>query len=208
MGRDKRRLRLWGAQGPMLLEHAVARAACVSDDIIVALNDPHDWPGLAARLVVDEMAHAGPLAGLAAGLAVCRHEYALTLACDLPFIQNALLEALLIYPRPYDALAPLRPAGARAPRNAIAAEPLLAVYRRSCRAAINHCLERGARALIDLLALVDTQYLPPDVWRRYDPEGLSFINLNRPEDLAGMLEYAPIAADSRPHGIDDAPSHR
>lgn len=167
----------------MLLEYAVVRAARISDDIVVALNDPESWSNLPARLVRDEVEQSGPLAGLAAGLAACRHEYALTLACDLPLVQDALIDALLAYPRPYDALAPLRPdGGARAPRNPQAAEPLLAIYRRSCLAIIRDCLERGARALVALLELVDARYLPPDIWRRHDPHGVSFININTPDD--------------------------
>lgn len=183
MGSDKRRLRLWGEHGPTLLEHAVARAARFSDDLIVALNDPGDWDGLAARLVVDEGVQAGPLAGLAAGLAVCRYEYALTLACDLPLLQDGLLAALLAYPRPYDALAPIRPEQTDGPRNALAVEPLIAIYRRSCLSTIRACLARHARALVAPLTLVDMHCLPPDVWRRYDPKGLSFVNVNCPVDL-------------------------
>jgi molybdopterin-guanine dinucleotide biosynthesis protein A len=184
MGTDKRRLRLWGERGPMLLEYMVIRTARFSDDIVVALNDPEAWSGLQARLVRDEVEQSGPLAGLAAGLAVCRHEYALTLACDLPLVQDALIDALLAYPRPYDALAPIRPdGGARAPRNPQAAEPLLAIYRRTCLAAIRDCLQRGARALVEPLEMVDARYLAPDIWRQYDPHGVSFINVNNPEDV-------------------------
>jgi len=183
MGTDKRRLRLWGERSPTLLEYMVTRAARFSDDIIVALNDPEAWSGLQARLVRDEVERSGPLAGLAAGLAVCRHEYALALACDLPLVQDALIDALLAYPRPYDALAPIRPdEGARAPRNPQAAEPLLAIYRRTCLAAIRDCLQRGARALVEPLEMVDARYLAPEVWRQYDPHGVSFINVNNPED--------------------------
>jgi molybdopterin-guanine dinucleotide biosynthesis protein A len=184
MGTDKRRLRLWGERSPTLLEYMVTRAARFSDDIVVALNDPEAWNGLQARLVRDEVEQSGPLAGLAAGLAVCRHEYALALACDLPLVQDALIDALLAYPRPYDALAPIRPdGGARAPRNRMAAEPLLAIYRRTCLAAIRDCLQRGARALVEPLEMVDARYLAPDIWRQYDPHGVSFINVNNPEDV-------------------------
>ena len=184
MGTDKRRLRLWGERSPTLLEYMVTRAARFSDDIVVALNDPEAWNGLQARLVRDEVEQSGPLAGLAAGLAVCRHEYALALACDLPLVQDALIDALLAYPRPYDALAPIRPdGGARAPRNRMAAEPLLAIYRHTCLAAIRDCLQRGARALVEPLEMVDARYLAPDIWRQYDPHGVSFINVNNPEDV-------------------------
>ncbi len=196
MGSDKRRLRLWGECGPLLLEHMAARATRVSDDVIVVLNDPEAWSGLPTRLVCDEVEQGGPLAGIAAGLAACHHEYALVLACDIPLVQEALINALLTYPRPYDALMPLRPDnGARAPRNRLAAEPLLAVYRRTCLPTIRACLARGARALVDPLELLDTRYLTPDVWRQYDPQGLSFVNVNRPDDVARVKTI--ITADNR-----------
>lgn len=184
MGTDKRRLRLWGEHGPALLEYMVMRAAHVSDDVIVALNDPEDWSNLPAHLVRDEMEQSGPLAGLSAGLAVCRHEYALVLAGDLPLVQDALIDALLAYPRPYDVLAPLRPDDrARAPRNRFAVEPLLAIYRRTCLTAIRDCLRRGARALVAPLNMLDTRYLTPEIWRQFDPEGVSFVNVNDPDDV-------------------------
>jgi ribosomal protein L32E len=39
------------------------------------------------------------------------------------------------------------------------------------------------RALVEPLEMVDARYLAPDIWRQYDPHGVSFINVNNPEDV-------------------------
>jgi molybdenum cofactor guanylyltransferase len=53
LGQDKRRLQLWGDDGPTLLEHSVALLERVADDVTVVLNDPEAWPDLRATLVRD-----------------------------------------------------------------------------------------------------------------------------------------------------------
>jgi molybdenum cofactor guanylyltransferase len=69
LGQDKRRLQLWGSQGPTLLARTVALAAACCAEVVVVLNDPEAWPDLPARLVLDAYPGVGPLGGLASGLA-------------------------------------------------------------------------------------------------------------------------------------------
>ena len=187
LGADKRRLRLWGPAGPTLLEHTVALARQVVPEVLVVLNDPAAWPDLPARLVPDAFPGAGPLGGLASGLRAMAAGDALLLACDLPLLQPALLAALRDAPLEADALVPLRPEGRAGPRNARAAEPLLARYCRACLPAAESCLACGERRMIALLEGLRVAWLPPEAWRRHDPDGVSFLNINRPEDLAAVL---------------------
>ncbi|MEP7190641.1 MAG: NTP transferase domain-containing protein, partial [Roseiflexaceae bacterium] len=51
LGQDKRRLRLWRAAGPTLLEYVVGIVARLCADVLVVLNDPDAWAELPARLV-------------------------------------------------------------------------------------------------------------------------------------------------------------
>src|SRR5947209_3599396 len=84
LGRDKRRLRLWGAQQPTLLEHTVGVVARLCPDVVVVINDPQEWRGLPAGLVPDVYPDGGALGGIYSGLAPARHVYALAVACDMP----------------------------------------------------------------------------------------------------------------------------
>jgi molybdopterin-guanine dinucleotide biosynthesis protein A len=184
MGQDKRRLRLWGPQGPSLLAHTVALATGLCAEVIVVLNDPEAWPDLPARLVPDAYPGAGPLGGLASGLAVLAADRALLLACDMPLLQPDLLRAMLAIPFDTDALVPRRLATPGEPPRGQDSEPLLAVYRQICLSTITACLAHDERRMGAALRQITVRSLDPAWWTRFDPDGRSFLNLNRPDDLA------------------------
>lgn len=183
LGQDKRRLRLWGAGGPTLLEHTVEVVRALCADVVVVLNDPEDWPGLPARTVGDVYPDGGALGGIYSGLAAAQEQYALVVACDMPFLSEALLAAMLARPRDYDALVPRTPTPGAA-RNALDAEPLHAVYARSCLDPMRATLESGRRQIAAFFPLVRVTYMEPEEIRRYDPAGRSFLNVNTAEQLA------------------------
>ncbi|MEI7771356.1 MAG: molybdenum cofactor guanylyltransferase [Chloroflexales bacterium] len=195
MGHDKRRLRLWGPQGPTLLAHTVALATSVCAEVIVVLHDPEAWPDLPARLVPDAYPGAGPLGGLASGLAELATDSALLLACDLPLLQPDLLRAMLAVPFDGDALVPRRPVAEGAPPHSHDAEPLLAVYRQTCLPTITACLAHDERRMGAALRQIAVRSLDPDWWTRFDADGRSFLNLNCPDDLAHAMQL-----------LQDAPS--
>ena len=106
MGRNKALLRLDPA-GPTLVEGVVA-AVAGRGPIVLVTNTPEEYAFLGLPMVADAPEHpgAGPLAGLYSGLRASTAAYNLTLACDMPRLQPALLDALAALPRDYDALVP------------------------------------------------------------------------------------------------------
>jgi molybdopterin-guanine dinucleotide biosynthesis protein A len=183
LGQDKRRLRLWGSAGPTLLEYVVGIVARMCADVVVVLNDPAEWASLPARLTPDVYADGGALGGIYAGLRAAEHEYALAVACDMPFLDAGLIGAMLARPRNYDLLAPrsLQPGAAR---NALDVEPLHAIYAKACLAPMQATLESGRRQIAAFFPAVRVAYVEPDETRRYDPAGRSFLNVNTPEQMA------------------------
>jgi molybdopterin-guanine dinucleotide biosynthesis protein A len=183
LGQDKRRLRLWGAAGPNLLEYVVGIVARLCADVVVVLNDPDAWADLPARLVTDIYTDGGSLGGIYAGLLAAEHEYALAVACDMPFLDAGLIGAMLARPRNYDLLVPrsLQPGAAR---NALDVEPLHAIYAKACLAPMRATLESGRRQIAAFFPEVRVAYVEPDETRRYDPAGRSFLNVNTPEQMA------------------------
>jgi molybdopterin-guanine dinucleotide biosynthesis protein A len=63
-------------------------------------------------------------------------------------------------------------------------EPLQAVYARACLPAVEAALTRGDRRKISFLPDVRVCTVEADVLRGLDPRGLTFFNINTPEDLA------------------------
>jgi molybdopterin-guanine dinucleotide biosynthesis protein A len=125
-------------------------------------------------VVEDEYPESGPLGGLYSGLAAMRHDAAIAVACDMPLLRPALVAELLRLAEDHDVVVPI---------SDDYAQPLCAVYKRSCLEAIRRRLAGGAFKLMGFFEDVDVLEVPPSTWRRFDPEGVSFQNLNREDDL-------------------------
>ncbi len=192
LGMDKRKLRLWGSDGPTLLEHTLEVLTPLCTEVVVVLNDPQNWVGLPAHITPDIYADAGVLGGIYSGLCAVHCPYALVVAADMPFLQRDLLYAMSTYPRTYDVLLPrsLRPGIAR---NALNIEPLHAIYSRACLEPLRATLERGRRRIIDFMPAVKLMILEPDVIAAYDPHGRAFLSINTVAELA--IAQQMIASD-------------
>ena len=183
LGRDKATTE---AGGRPLLHWSALAASAVSDDIVVARRPDQDFPpldGVDWREVVDHRHDRGPLAGLEAALPLIRHDLAVAVACDMPFLQPELLRAVA------EACATSSDTPDR-PDTQIAmpyldgvAQPLLAAYRPSVVPHATQLLNDGNGRLRALLPLVEHRLMEADELRVHDPELTSFTNVNRPEDL-------------------------
>lgn len=182
LGQDKRRLKLWGEDGPTLLEHTLGVIAPLCDELIMVLNDPEGWPHLPARLVTDVYEDAGSLGGIYAGLMASSAPYSLVVAADMPLLNRDLLAALLARPRDYDALVPRSPHSGAA-RNKLAVEPMHALYSRACLEPLRATLDAGQRRIIDFFDRIRVVTIEPDELTQYDPNGDSFRNVNTLEEL-------------------------
>jgi len=173
LGADKALLEFGGAP---LLQIVVERVSQVCGRVIVALDRPGRYRrlGLSADLVADASPGLGPLAGLQAGLRACETAHALAVACDLPFLNAALLRYMAGLPRDYEALVPN--SGGRD-------HPLHAVYARSCLPEVDALLAAGGGSMRQLLGRLDVRRLDERELQRFDPDGLSLLNLNEQPDL-------------------------
>lgn len=183
LGEDKRQLRLWGPQGPTLLEHTVELVSRFSQDVVVVLNDPQSWSALGATLVPDAFPN-GVLGGIYSGLSAAAYEHALVVAGDMPFLNEALIAWMIEQPRTYDVLVP-RVGNGKA-RNRLGVESLHAIYGRGCREPIRRQLETGNPQVIGFFEHVAVQYVEPTEIALFDQEEIAFKNVNTPQDLADV----------------------
>jgi molybdopterin-guanine dinucleotide biosynthesis protein A len=126
-------------------------SAAVPADRLVCVTAPgQNLPQLpsAVRIAFDPVAHAGPLAGLATGLAAIEHEAdaAFVTGCDMPLLQPAFVA------RMFEVLADHQIA---APHDGKRWHPLAAVYRTDLRPQIETLLTTGHRSLVALLESCD-----------------------------------------------------
>lgn len=185
MGQDKLWLLL---DGVPLIERAVRRALPLAAEVLLSANDSPRCEALAGRLrqegvpahvVADLYPTAGPLAGLHAGLTAAQHDLLLALAGDMPFVNLALVEQMVGLAPGFDVVAPRLPHPAT---GELAWEPLHALYRRTCLPALTARLATGERRVQSFFADVRVREVPAAEIARLDPGGLSFFNVNTPEE--------------------------
>ena len=164
--------RLGGDKASLFLDRVVCAIRPHVAEVLVAGRDRVLSP--AARPVPDLFPDHGPMSGIYSGMLAASFDRCLVAACDMPFIQPALVERLIGLIGEDDALVPRiegRP------------QPLLAVYRKTCLSELREALEQNHLKVDRLLDRVRTRYVTEGDLREADPELISFFNVNRPEDL-------------------------
>jgi molybdopterin-guanine dinucleotide biosynthesis protein A len=172
MGKDKSLLLV---RGQPLVARTVDTVSALSDDLIVVANSPARYEALdlQARLVPDEKRGVGALMGLYSGLRAALHPRALVVACDMPFLNIPLLRYMLQLANDHDIVIP---------RVNSYLEPLHAIYTKNCLPAIKELLDQGRRQIIAFFPEVRVRFVEEAEINRFDPQHLSFLNVNTAED--------------------------
>jgi molybdopterin-guanine dinucleotide biosynthesis protein A len=124
MGRNKALLPF---RGKPLIRHQLDLLLPLFSEILLSANDPKPYSGLGLRVVPDLFAEPCSLSGIHALLKAVTAPRVFVVACDLPFLNPALIRRLLEVPGDFDVIVPESDQGL---------EPLHAIYSRSCIPAI------------------------------------------------------------------------
>jgi molybdopterin-guanine dinucleotide biosynthesis protein A len=160
-----------------LIQWVVDRLATVSTEIIIATAHGEPIPCSSAvriKTVADIYPGKGPLAGIYSGLIASSSPRAIAVGCDTPFLSVSLLEYMTQICSTFDVVIP---------RIKNELEPLCAVYSKNCLDPIQGLLEQDERQIRKLFSMVNVKYVEEDEINRFDPEHLSFFNINTQDDL-------------------------
>ena len=184
LGRDKA---VEPFDGEPLIRRVIRRAseAVSAQQVVVVVADPVRAAALPLdadhRVAVDVFPDCGSLGGIYTGLDASITQWSLVTACDMPFLSTPLLARLVELRHGVDAVVPVvdgRP------------EPTHALYNRRCLSAIESRLRAGQLKISGFFDDVAVRYVPEAEMRNFDPDLLSFFNINRPEDLSLAMELA------------------
>lgn len=167
--------------GQSLIEQIVAKLAKLSDDVIIVTNSPEKYDHLKARLVGDIYPGKGALGGIYSGLRTAANAYSLVVACDMPFLDLNLLRYMILLARGHDVVIP---------KVRGLPEPLHAIYSKNCLEPIDRLLARGGLKIIDFFSEVRVRYVEESEVDIFDPQHLSFFNVNTPNDWKEMEKLA------------------
>ena len=175
MGEDKA---LKPFLGRPLVQRVIERLRPIADELIMTTNRPEDYASFNLPLFTDLKPGRGALGGLYTALYSAKYPVVAVAACDMPFANAELFKAAseIMVKEEADVVIAQTEAGY---------EPLHAVYRRkTCVPAIEAAIDSGQWRVNEWFPQVRMRLLTPDEVRRYDPNGLAFLNINTPEGFA------------------------
>jgi molybdopterin-guanine dinucleotide biosynthesis protein A len=170
--------------GEPLILHVVATLQRLFAEVVVVAAPGQDLPSMPVTLVRDEVAYQGPVGGICYGLRAGNGEVSFVTACDSAFLSSRLIAHLLSQIPQHDVVVPHWQGRL---------QPLHAVYRRSVLPLLEGQLTRGELRPVFLFDKVRTRRIDEEEIRLFDPDGLSFFNMNTPEDYSEALKRWPDA---------------
>lgn len=165
--------------GKPLIEQIRELLTKIFSRIVLSTASKDSFPQLELPEVVDRYPETGPLGGITTVL-----ESGLSpifcVACDMPFLTPKLIEYQCGITACCDAVIPVwnnHP------------QVLHGLYSKNLLPAFHHGLNAQQYKITDWLEEAEVCYLLEDEIRRYDPSGLSFRNINTPDDYQSLESH-------------------
>jgi FdhD protein len=175
MGRNKALLEV---DGTPIITRTYRILAKLFHEVVIVTNSPHDYDFLPCRKVPDIYPDYGSIAGLHSALAHSSTTYSFISACDMPFLDPAIIRHLCeIRMEGYDAVIPYSEGGQ---------EPLHAVYSSACRDVFENAIQRGERKILDILGRMVIRHVGYEEVKSVGGQAESFLNVNTPEEYVGI----------------------
>jgi len=175
INKDKAQLRL---AGKPLIDWVISKLTSITnltEDNIIIVGPPDKYTSY-KQVVPDLFPHRGPLVGIYSGLKASPTFYNLIVGCDMPFLETKLLWYMRENINSEDVIIPRY--------NKIYIEPLLAIYSKNCLAAIENNLKKDILPIRLIFPYLKIKYIEDNEIVKFDPEYLSFFNINFMDDLA------------------------
>ena len=171
MGQDKAFIEVNGV--PIILRVFAVLSQLFRETIIVA-NEKEPYAQLNIPVYSDLAPGQGALGGLYSGLIYSAFPYSFCVACDMPFLNRAVIEYLLTRVEQYEAVVP---------RTSDGLQPLHAIYSKKCLEPIRQILDQKKTKIMDFYPRIKLRIVDEKEFLSLDPKKRSFTNVNTPQEL-------------------------
>jgi molybdopterin-guanine dinucleotide biosynthesis protein A len=168
-------------EGVRLIERVVRILEVTFAHLVIVTNTPQDYSYLGLTMVEDRIKGLGPIGGIHTGLESIEEDAAFFAACDMPFLNRALIHHMLDSMHDFDAVIP---------RLGWRMQTLHALYHKRCLPYIRELIERGEYQVFRFFPKVHIRYVDEEEIRAFDPDLRSFFNVNRPEELQEATDFS------------------
>ena len=169
MGQDKASLR-FGHDS--LVNRAIRHMQPLFDTVVISVREPREH--LSVPQLCDGGGDRGPMAGVATALEHVDSQWVFALACDMPFVSPEMVVAMADKRANQDVVVPCVDQ---------VIQPLAAFYSKSCLSVMQAQMDEGRRSLRALIAKVNASIVSEQELRSFDPELLSFMDLDTRADV-------------------------
>ncbi|MDA8123122.1 MAG: formate dehydrogenase accessory sulfurtransferase FdhD [Deltaproteobacteria bacterium] len=160
-------------QDGRFIEAIHRRMAGLFQEVLVVTNTPEAFDFLPCRKVTDVIPGMGALSGIHSGLRHCETPRVFAVACDMPYLNPALIRHLASLSEGNDVVVPESEKGL---------EPLHAVYGRTALPFMEEALQAGKGRIVSFFDKVRVRKVGREEVARFDPSFQSFRNINTPDD--------------------------
>lgn len=166
-----------------LLDQVISQLENLNKDIIIVTADKRAFTHLTGRdnirIINDIIPGMGSLGGIYTGLIESQTHQNLVVAADMPFLNTDLLKYMASVADGYDFTLP---------HVGKWYEPLHAIYSKNCIGPAEAIFGQGKKVIVELFNYVKVRYVEAEEINRYDPEHLSFFNINTQQDMERALK--------------------
>ena len=165
-----------------LIDRVVYKLKDLFTLLVLVTNSPEEYQGLAVEIMCDLIPGKGPLSGIHAGLVASPYSLNFVVGCDMPFVSGELGVYLVERADPRD--------DAVVPFVSGYAEPLSAVYRKTCIPFIEASLLAGKPKVAAFYDQVRVKYVRDEEIVAFGGADC-FFNINSREDLDKAFQRLP-----------------
>lgn len=161
--------------GKQILDRIYAVFSNLFEEIILVTNDPVKYIGWDLKIVTDIYPYRSSLTGIHAGIFYSTKFHSFITACDTPFLNKELIEAIICAVEPQIDIV--------IPETSTGLEPLCAVYSKRCQKPIENQIKKQEFKIDKFFNKVRVKKISDKELRTKDPELKSFFNVNTPFSL-------------------------
>ena len=171
MGRDKSMMEIGGAP---IIRRIADTLGDIFPEILIIANEKEQYERMGLDVVGDIHPGNDSLGGLHTAVASAQGSHVFVAGCDMPLLRPELINGLASMVEDWDVVIPVKDDYP---------EPLCAFYGKQCELPIEQSISAGRLKMIGFHEQVRVRRVEETAWRLWDPEGVSFLNANTPEEF-------------------------
>jgi len=175
LGRNKALVPLGGKA---LVDRVISRLAGIFPKIVLVGKKQVELERK-AEFLEDFLSGLGPISGIYSALKELSQPV-FVCACDMPFLNENLIRHEIEVLDDFDAVVPM-------PNGLF--EPLHSIYTPNCLSAIEKLIAQRKKRPVEFFSEIKLKKIPDNEVKKFDPELISFFNINTQEDFKKAEEW-------------------